>query len=79
MALEAPAESNHVQEPDHIQVIIKVISENTRHDIEGEILCLESLHQHHEQGMLLENDPLCAFKTTSNPGTMYIEYAQTNV
>ena len=78
IAMEATTQPINVHEPDLIQVMITEISRNTQQDVEGEILCLEALHLDHEQqhhNMMMENDPLYAFKATTDPDTMYMHEA----
>jgi hypothetical protein len=64
--------------PNLIKAMITEISEATKQDIEGEILCLEAMfpkgHETYEN-MLMEHDPLYAYKATSDPDTMYLHEA----
>jgi hypothetical protein len=62
-----------------IEAMIAEISEATKQDIEGEILCLEAMFpMGHEtyNDMLMEHDPLYAYKVAkSDPDTMYLHEA----
>ena len=58
--------------------MITEISEATEEDINGEILCLEAIYPQSAgeyRNMLMEDDPLYAFKATSDPDTMYLHEA----
>ena len=70
--------ANQVHQPHLIEAMTLEISRNTKHDVEGELLCLEAMHpEHKEQHLDMENDrdPLYAFKATSDPDTMYMHQA----
>ena len=71
------ADQDH-QQPNLIKAMITEISEATEEDINGEILCLEAIYPQSAgeyRNMLMEDDPLYAFKATSDPDTMYLHEA----
>ena len=73
-----PENPVRVQQPNLIEVMITEISRNTKGDIEGEILSLEALfpdHQQQYQDLVMEHDPLYAYKATTDPDTMYLHEA----
>jgi hypothetical protein len=54
-----------------IEAMIVEIKDVTKHDVEGEIFCLEAMFPAREE---IDN-PLVAFKATSDPDTMYLHEA----
>ena len=67
-----------VQPPSTIRAMEIEISHCTIHDIEGELMCLEAQFPNHDQlhqEVKNEEDPLLAFKATSDPDTMYLHQA----
>ena len=71
-------DASQVQQPNLIESMAMEISRNTRHDVEGEIMCLEAMFpDHHQEYQTLRNetDPLYAYKATSDPDTMYMHEA----
>jgi hypothetical protein len=62
----------------HLIAMTTEIRQLTQDNIEGELLCLEALFPNHKQEynqIRLEQDPLYAYKATSDPDTMYLHQA----
>jgi hypothetical protein len=57
-----------------IEAMVSEVSIMTATDVEGEIFCLQSLYPKSEE-QYLEEDPLKAYKATSDPDTMYLHEA----
>ena len=69
---------NQTYQRPHLIAMATEVSQVTRDDIEGEILCLEAMFPDHvqEHNMIrMEQDPLYAYKATSDPDTMYMHEA----
>ena len=56
-----------------IEAMMSEISQNTSHDVEGEIFCLKCIYPHEHN--TLENDNFMAYKATSDPDTLYLHQA----
>jgi hypothetical protein len=72
---QEPERRNSSRKPQPVEGLIKVmlvkIKDATRHNMEGEIFCLEAMFPSREE---IEN-PLVAYKATSGPDTMYLHEA----
>jgi hypothetical protein len=70
---------NQVYTRPHLIAMATEIRQLTQDNIEGELLCLEALFPNHKQEeynqIQLEQDPLYAYKATSDPDTMYLHQA----
>ena len=78
VALESQIDTNRIHQQHLIEAMIAEISRNTCDGIEGEILCLEAMYPDHEQlhkEISIDQDPLLAFKATTDPDTMYMHKA----
>ena len=80
MAKAAVVDNNNdlVHEPRVLEIMQTEISQCTKHDIEGELLSLEAqFPDHDKQHQQIANidNPLLAFKATSDPDTMYLHEA----
>ena len=70
--------NNQVYPQPNLVAMSTEIRQLTKDNIEGELLCLEALFPNHEQEynqIRLEQDPLYAYKATSDPDTMYLHQA----
>ena len=70
--------SQHAYNQPHLIAMATEISACTRDDIEGELLCLEAMFPDHVDDyhkLRMEQDPLYAYKATSDPDTMYMHEA----
>ena len=71
-------DAGQFQQPQVIEAWATEMTTLTEEDIPGEILCLEAMFPDHQQQhmmMRLDNDPLYAYKATSDPDTMYMHQA----
>ena len=71
-------DAGQFQQPQVIEAWTAEVTNLTKEDIPGEILCLETMFpDYHQQHMMikLDNDPLYAYKATSDPDTMYMHQA----
>ena len=71
-------QNNQVYPQPNLIAMSTEIRQLTKENIEGELLCLEALFPNHEQEynqIRLEQDPLYAYKATSDPDTMYLHQA----
>jgi hypothetical protein len=70
--------SSQIQNQPHLISMVTEVSQSTRDDIEGEILCLEAMfpdNKEQYQMVRMERDPLYAYKATADPDTMYMHEA----
>lgn len=58
-----------------LKVMATEIVEMTKENIEGEILCLEAIYPNAEEINGYEQNPLLAFKASTDPDTMYLHEA----
>ena len=70
--------NNQVYHMPNLLAMTTEIHQLTQDNIERELLCLEGLFPNHKQEynqIRLEQDPLYAYKATSDPDTMYLHQA----
>ena len=70
--------TDKVPQPTTIKVMQAEIVTNTKHDVEGELMCIEALFPHYAEAystLTIESNPLLALKAVADPDTMYLHQA----